>query len=145
MAQRITRLYLLELASFAEVFARHGLSFGEWEVLAILRRSGPPHRMNPTALYAELVLSSGAMTNRLDRLEAAGLLERRPDPFDRRGTLVSLTKKGMRAETRSLRSRWVSCSRSVAESPSRRRSSLARWSGCASSQTRTPATSPGCR
>ena len=96
VAQRITRLYLLESASFAEVFARHGLSFGEWEVLAILRRSGPPHRMNPTALYAELVLSSGAMTNRLDRLEAAGLVERRPDPFDPRGTLVSLTKKGMR-------------------------------------------------
>jgi len=95
VAQRITRLYLLQSASFAEVFSRHGLSFGEWEVLAILRRSGPPHRMKPTALYAELVLSSGAMTNRLDRLEAAGLIERRPDPSDRRGTLVSLTRKGM--------------------------------------------------
>jgi len=93
--QRITRLYLLQTASFAAVFARYGLSFGEWEVLAALRRSGPPHRLNPTALYAALVLSSGAMTNRIDRLEKAGLVERLPDPEDRRGTLVSLTRQGM--------------------------------------------------
>jgi len=94
--QRITRLYLLQSAGFAVAFARHGLTFGEWEVLAALRRSGPPHRMKPTVLYGALVLSSGAMTNRLDHLEAAGLVERLPDPADRRGTLVSLTRKGMR-------------------------------------------------
>jgi DNA-binding MarR family transcriptional regulator len=92
--QRITRLYLLQAASFAEIFGRHGLSFGEWEVLAALRRSGPPYRMKPTELYSALVLSSGAMTNRIDRLEAAGSVERFPDPDDRRGTLVSLTDRG---------------------------------------------------
>ena len=96
VVQRITRLYLLQATGFAQVFARHGLTFGEWEVLAALRRSGPPHRMKPTALYGALVLSSGAMTNRLDHLEAPGLVERLPDPADRRGTLVSLTRKGMR-------------------------------------------------
>ena len=92
--QRITRLYLLQSASFAEVFSRHGLTFGEYEVLAALRRAGPPWRMKPTELYGALVLSSGATTNRIDRLEAAGLVERIPDPDDRRGTLVGLTDRG---------------------------------------------------
>jgi DNA-binding MarR family transcriptional regulator len=92
--QRITRLYLLQSASFAEVFNRYGLTFGEYEVLAALVRSGPPHRLKPSDLVAALVLSSGAMTNRIDRVEAAGLVERLPDPDDRRGTLVALTGKG---------------------------------------------------
>jgi DNA-binding MarR family transcriptional regulator len=92
--QRITRVYLLQSASFAEVFGRYGLSFGEYEVLAALVRSGPPHRLKPTELGHAIVLSSGAMTNRIDRLEAAGLVQRLPDPDDRRGTLVALTNKG---------------------------------------------------
>ena len=92
--QRITRLYLLQSASFAEVFNRYDLTFGEYEVLAALVRSGPPHRLKPSDLVAALVLSSGAMTNRIDRVEAAGLVERLPDPDDRRGTLVALTGKG---------------------------------------------------
>jgi DNA-binding MarR family transcriptional regulator len=93
--QRITRLYLLQSASFAEVFARFGLSFGEYEVLAALVRSGAPHQLTPGALGAAIVLSSGAMTNRIDRLEDAGLVERLPDPSDRRGTLVALTARGL--------------------------------------------------
>jgi DNA-binding MarR family transcriptional regulator len=94
--QRITRLYLLQSASFAEVFGRYGLSFGEYEVLAALVRSGPPYRMKPGDLVGALVLSSGAMTNRIDRVETAGLVERLPDPDDRRSTLVALTRKGRR-------------------------------------------------
>jgi len=94
--QRITRLYLLQSNSFAEVFGRYGLTFGEYEVLAALMRSGPPHRMKPSELVGALVLSSGAMTNRIDRVEEAGLVERLPDPDDRRGTLVALTEKGRR-------------------------------------------------
>jgi DNA-binding MarR family transcriptional regulator len=92
--QRITRLYLLQSASFAEVFNRYGLTFGEYEVLAALVRSGPPHRLKPSELVGALVLSSGAVTNRIDRVETAGLVERLPDPDDRRGTLVALTDKG---------------------------------------------------
>jgi DNA-binding MarR family transcriptional regulator len=92
--QRITRLSLLQAASFARVFAAHGVSFGEYLVLAALRRAGPPYRMNPTALFNAVILSSGAMTNRLDGLEAMGLVERLPDPTDRRGRLVALTDKG---------------------------------------------------
>jgi DNA-binding MarR family transcriptional regulator len=94
VSQRITRLYLLQSASIARVMSRYGLTFGEYEVLAALVRSGPPHRLKPTDLGNAIVLSSGAMTNRIDRLEAAGLVERLPDPNDRRATLVALTDKG---------------------------------------------------
>jgi DNA-binding MarR family transcriptional regulator len=92
--QRITRLGLLQGASFARVFAPYGVSFGEYLVLAALRRAGPPYQMNPTALFNAVILSSGAMTNRLDRLEEMGLVERLPDPTDRRGRLVALTDRG---------------------------------------------------
>jgi DNA-binding MarR family transcriptional regulator len=92
--QRITRLSLLQGVSFARVFAPHGISFGEYLVLAALRRAGPPYRMNPTSLFNSVILSSGAMTNRLDRLESMGLVERQPDPTDRRGRLVALTDRG---------------------------------------------------
>src|SRR6478672_7617596 len=92
--QRITRLALLQDVSFARVFAHHGLTWGEYLVLAALRRAGPPYRMNPTALYGSVLLSSGGMTKRLDHLERAGLVERLPDPADRRGRLVALTDRG---------------------------------------------------
>jgi DNA-binding MarR family transcriptional regulator len=92
--QRITRLSLLQGVSFARVFAPHGVSFGEYLVLAALRRAGPPYRMNPTRLFSSVILSSGAMTNRVDRLEAMGLVERQPDRTDRRGRLVALTDRG---------------------------------------------------
>jgi DNA-binding MarR family transcriptional regulator len=92
--QRITRLSLLLGVSFARVFAAYGISFGEYLVLAALRRAGPPYRMNPTRLFNSLILSSGAMTNRLDRLEEMGLVERLADPTDRRGRLVALTDRG---------------------------------------------------
>ncbi len=93
--QRITRLGLLEGVSFARVFAPYGISFGEYLVLVALRRAGPPYQMNPTTLFNAVILSSGAMTNRLDRLESMGLVERLPDPTDRRGRLVALTDRGL--------------------------------------------------
>lgn len=101
--QRITRLYLLQSASFAEVFGLFGMTFGEYEVLAALTRSGPPYRLKPGELVGALVLSSGAVTNRIDRVEAAGLVERLPDPDDRRGTLVALTAKGRAVVDEALR------------------------------------------
>lgn len=77
------------------LFAEHGLQPGEFDVLATLRRSGAPHALTPTALYEAAMLSSGGMTNRIDRLEAAGLIERQKHPSDRRGVLVALTPKGL--------------------------------------------------
>jgi DNA-binding MarR family transcriptional regulator len=91
---RILRIEFIAGARIKPVLQRHGLDWGGFDVLATLRRSGAPYRMTPTALYKELVLSSGAMTNRLDVLERAGLVERQPDPNDRRGTLIELTTKG---------------------------------------------------
>lgn len=76
------------------VMARFGLQPGEFDVLATLRRSGPPYALTPTALYETTMMSSGGMTARIDRLEKAGLVERRKHPTDRRGTLVALTRKG---------------------------------------------------
>lgn len=72
----------------------HGLSRSSWDVLASLRRADPPYELSPTELYRALMRSSGAMTNRLHRLEEAGLIERRPDPGDGRGRLVRLTARG---------------------------------------------------
>lgn len=79
----------------APLFARFGLQAGEFDVLATLRRSGQPYALTPTALYEATMVTSGAMTNRLDRLEKAGLIVRGPHPNDRRGIVVQLTDKGL--------------------------------------------------
>jgi DNA-binding MarR family transcriptional regulator len=71
-----------------------GLKMWEYDVLSALRRQGAPFRMPATELARESLLSSGAMTNRIDRLEDRGLVEREPDPDDRRGVLVELTEAG---------------------------------------------------
>ena len=76
------------------VIAEHGLTYQEWDVLGALRQAGPPFRRSAGALAKRTDLSSGAMTNRLDRLERAGLIRRLPDPDDRRGVLIELTKAG---------------------------------------------------
>ena len=78
----------------APLFARFGLRHGEFDVLATLRRSGPPFALSPTDLYEATMVTSGAMTARLDRLEKAGLIERGRHPEDRRGVMVRLTHKG---------------------------------------------------
>jgi DNA-binding MarR family transcriptional regulator len=78
------------------LFAEAGLQPGEFDVLASLRRSGKPYMLSPTQLYEALMISSGGMTARLDRLEKAGFVERRPDPGDRRGKLIALTDAGRR-------------------------------------------------
>jgi DNA-binding MarR family transcriptional regulator len=83
-------------AGLERVFAEHGLSRGSWDVLASLRRVGPPYRRSPTELYQSLMRTSGAMTNRLQRLERAGLIRRLEAPDDRRSVLVELTAKGRR-------------------------------------------------
>jgi DNA-binding MarR family transcriptional regulator len=76
------------------LFARYGMQPGEFDVLATLRRSGEPFALTPTALYDALMMSSGGMTARIDRLQKAGWVERLPNPADGRGTLVALTHAG---------------------------------------------------
>ena len=80
-----------------ETLAEFHLDRGEWWLLGNLRRSGAPYRRSPGKLAEEMGLSSGAMTNRLDRLEAAGLIRRLPDPDDRRALHVELTDAGWQA------------------------------------------------
>jgi DNA-binding MarR family transcriptional regulator len=83
--------------SMDETLATHELDRRSYQLLGKLRRHGPPYRVSAGKLAAELRLSSGAMTNRLDRMEAAGLVRRLPDPNDRRGTLVEPTEAGHHA------------------------------------------------
>ncbi|MFI9839812.1 MarR family winged helix-turn-helix transcriptional regulator [Nonomuraea sp. NPDC051941] len=78
------------------VLTRRGLRQGEFDVLAALRRAGPPYTLIPSELSAVLMMSRAGMTNRLDRLEAAGLVERSLDPADRRSFHVLLTGEGLR-------------------------------------------------
>ena len=91
---RLGRLHALLSRTIADVFAGHGLQIGEFDVLAALRRSGEPFVMKPSDLARMLMLSPAGMTNRVDRLEAAGWIERRNDPDDRRSSLVRLTEDG---------------------------------------------------
>ncbi len=91
---RLFRATQLADAPLAATLAEHDLQAGWFDLLAALRRAGAPYELNPTQLTQATMLSSGGMTKRLDRMEAAGLLERRPDPADRRGTLVGLTLDG---------------------------------------------------
>jgi DNA-binding MarR family transcriptional regulator len=79
-----------------------GLNRGEADVVMALRRAGPPYRLSPTDLFSSMMVSSGCMTHRLDRLEGEGLVERFPDPADRRGIKVGLTDKGFALSERLL-------------------------------------------
>lgn len=77
-------------------FATAGLEPWEFDVLAALRRAGEPHELSPTALTAETMVTSGTMTNRIDRLVQRELVARRDAPNDRRGVLVVMTDRGRR-------------------------------------------------
>lgn len=92
------RIYRLSRAMGDRVekaYQPYGISRGEFDVLATLRRAGEPYTLSPRQLSATLMLTTGGMTGRLDRLEKAGLLRRSPDPHDRRGLKVTLTEKGL--------------------------------------------------
>lgn len=76
------------------VYAGFGINRGDFDVLATLRRAGAPFQLSPKALCASLMLTSGGMTGRLDRLQRGGLITRSPDPADRRGLVITLTDRG---------------------------------------------------
>jgi DNA-binding MarR family transcriptional regulator len=76
-------------------FTEHGLETWEFDVLSALRRQGSPYQLTPGALLRATLVTSGTMTNRVDRLAEAGLVRREPDPQDRRGVLVTLTPAGV--------------------------------------------------
>jgi DNA-binding MarR family transcriptional regulator len=91
---RIYRIAELAGAAQAATYSRFGLTRADFDVLATLRRSGEPFALSPTELTAALMLSSGGITGRVDRLARAGLVTRSADPHDRRGQLVTLTDRG---------------------------------------------------
>ncbi|MEU5257820.1 MarR family transcriptional regulator [Amycolatopsis sp. NPDC021455] len=94
VAGRMGRLALVLGPAQERVFGKFGLQRGEFDVLAALRRSGPPYTLIPSELSKTLMLSRAGMTSRLDRLEKAGFVERALDPNDRRSFRVRLTDQG---------------------------------------------------
>lgn len=91
---RVSRLAVLAERFRRAAFAAHGLEVWEFDVLAALRRSGAPYALTPGGLLRATLVTSATMTHRVDRLAAAGLVVRGPDPADRRGVLVTLTGAG---------------------------------------------------
>src|SRR5689334_7552286 len=94
MVGRISRLSRLLDARLKEFFAEHGLERWEFDVLATLRRSGAPYELTAGALNRAAMITSGAITNRIDRMAKRGLVERVPDADDRRSVRVRLTERG---------------------------------------------------
>lgn len=97
LSARVTRLRRLLEHSNAEALRVFGISEHEIQVLATLRRQGPPFELTPTQLYRGLLISSAAMTNRIDVLEQRGWVRRIPDTDDRRKVRVALTEEGLAA------------------------------------------------
>ena len=91
---RITRIERYQAAALREVWRRHHVDSGEYDVLAALSRSGPDYQLTPTELYRSVLVTSATMTERLDRLERRKLIRRRPATRDRRSVLVELTARG---------------------------------------------------
>jgi DNA-binding MarR family transcriptional regulator len=91
---RVTRLARHLDRARRQAFTAHDLESWEFDVLAALRRAGEPYQLSPGRLLRETLVTSGTMTNRVDRLAARGLVRRAPDPADRRGVLVQLTDTG---------------------------------------------------
>jgi DNA-binding MarR family transcriptional regulator len=91
---RISRLERMLAVELARVFAIHGLEAWEYDVLATLRRSGQPFELTVGEMLSSMMLASGTISHRIDRLEGRGLVERRTDESDRRVVRVRLTREG---------------------------------------------------
>jgi len=92
---RMKRLSTHVTQSMEKTLLRHGLTLPGFDVLATLRRSGPPFQLSPGDLLATMMIASGTMTNRIDQLEKTGLIERIKNPDDGRSVLIKLTDKGL--------------------------------------------------
>jgi DNA-binding MarR family transcriptional regulator len=92
---RLNRCAALMRRRLDATFEQFGLSNWEFDVLATLRRAGAPHQLAPTALFSQLMVTSGTMTHRLQRLEAQGWVTRAPNPGDARSMLVQLSPAGL--------------------------------------------------
>ena len=104
--------------------AKHGLTLGLFDILATLRRNAKKGGMTPGQLLKGIVLSSGGLTSRLDKLEAGGLIERTDDPSDRRGVVITLTSKGRRVIDSATATRFEDAKRSLPPLPQEQRDSL---------------------
>ncbi len=93
---RVKRLMAHLSQEMAKTWAEHGLNAASFDVLATLRRSGPPFALSPGDLMASTMVTSGTMTNRIDQLAKAGLVERKQSDEDRRSFMICLTEKGFR-------------------------------------------------
>jgi DNA-binding MarR family transcriptional regulator len=98
----LAHVYWLTTPEIERLMARHSLTRGMFDVLTTLRRVGPPCTLAPKQLSQSLLLSGAGITNRLDRLEALKLIQRLPDPQDRRGLKIKLTNSGLRLVDRIL-------------------------------------------
>lgn len=92
---RLVRIHAHLERELQRVFSAHGLPAGGFDVLATLRRAGPPYQLSPNQLLDWMMITSGTMTHRVDLLEKAGLVSRRTNPDDRRSVLISLTPSGL--------------------------------------------------
>jgi DNA-binding MarR family transcriptional regulator len=97
---RLHRSYLLYAARLTEIFDRYGINTASFDVLAALRRSGPPYRATAGRLARTGLITTGGVTQRLDRLESAGLITRERDPGDRRVVYAQLTADGLEVSGR---------------------------------------------
>jgi len=111
---RIHRVAALLEAGLRPPFAEEGLGNGDFDVLASLRRAGAPYRLTPTELTATMMVTSGAVTKRVDRLEKAGLVRRSVAEHDARGRLIELTEHGVEVVDRLVVKHWANEDRLLA-------------------------------
>jgi DNA-binding MarR family transcriptional regulator len=123
---RISRIAALVQRELERVFAEHGLTGGDFDVLATLRRSGAPYRLTPGELSRTTMVTTGGMTKRLDRLEGSGLIRRETDPRDRRGKLIALTDEGRALIDQAVEAHIRNEERLLAELPAGKRDQLVR-------------------
>jgi DNA-binding MarR family transcriptional regulator len=105
--------------------AELGLSFEAFSLIVTLRRAGAPFALRPTDLYRDSLLSSGAITNRIDRVEKMGLVRREPDPRDRRATLIRLTPSGRSLADRAITRHFTAMAATLSVMPAGERARLA--------------------